>query len=448
MMLLSEAARALGANWVGEDVFFESVGTDSRVIEKNQLFVALKGENFDGHAYAEQAIAQGAVAVMLSKSANINGLTALVVEDTLQALGALAAYWRSKFALPVVAITGSNGKTTVKEMVAAILRAEAGKEESVLATIGNLNNHIGLPMTLLKLREHHRYAVVEMGMNHRGEIRYLTHIGKPDVTVISNAGNAHLGELGSYEAIAEAKGEILEGLNPNGVAILNADDKFFPLWKSLANGKKMMSFGLQKTADIQAKYQLSATGSVMQVYTPRGEETIALSVPGLHNVMNALAAVATALALNVPLSNAKKGLENFQAAKGRLQVLQGKQGASVIDDTYNANPMSMKAAIDVLKTCHGKRILVLGDMGELGKDASTMHREIGEYAKNAGIDALFSLGELSAEITSAYGDGGKHYSTVEALIEELKNELQTNTTVLVKGSRFMAMERVVKQIVV
>jgi UDP-N-acetylmuramoyl-tripeptide--D-alanyl-D-alanine ligase len=363
-------------------------------------------------------------------------------------LGQLAAYWRDKFTVPVVAITGSNGKTTVKEMVAAILRTEAGKDDRVLATLGNLNNHIGLPLTLLKLREHHRYAVVEMGMNHRGEIRYLTKIGKPDVAVINNAGNAHLGELGSYEAIAEAKGEILEGLGAAGVAILNADDRFFSFWETLVNGKKIIKFGLQSPADVAASYQLQTAGSALELDTPQGKVSIHLPVPGLHNVMNALAAIAAVLALNVPLANVKVGLENFHSAKGRLQVLQGLQGATVIDDTYNANPASMKAAIDVLQACAGKRILVLGDMGELGEDAPAMHKEVGEYAKHAGIDALYSLGDVSVEMSKAYGSGAKHYETLETLVDDLKKLLQANTTVLVKGSRFMAMERVVKAIVV
>lgn len=445
MMRLSEAAKALGATMVGEDVLFTSVGTDSRAIQKNQLFVALKGEKFDGHAYAAQALAEGAAAVMVNQSANVSGLSsALVVDDTYQALGQLAAYWRSKFSVPVVAITGSNGKTTVKEMVAAILRVGL-TADAVLATTGNLNNHIGLPLTLLKLRETHRYAVVEMGMNHRGEIRYLTHIAKPSVVVINNAGNAHLGELGSYQAIAEAKGEIIEGLSADGTAILNVDDQFFTLWKKLAQGKKMVSFGLQKNADVQASYQLNPANSEVAIRTGKGEVSVNLAVPGLHNAMNALAATATALALDVPLSNVKSGLENFHPAKGRLQVFAGIQGTQVIDDTYNANPMSMKAAIDVLKGCVGQRILVLGDMGELGGDAPAMHREVGEYAKNAGIEMLYSLGDLSAEISKAYG-GGKHYTALENLLEDLKKNLQANTTVLVKGSRFMAMERVVKAI--
>ncbi len=448
MMCLSEAAKALGSTWVGEDVLFTAVGTDSRSVEKSQLFVALKGEKFDGHAYAAQALAQGAAAVMVNQSANLSGLTALVVEDTYQALGQLAAFWRGKFSVPVIAITGSNGKTTVKEMVAAILRAEAGQCERVLATVGNLNNHIGLPLTLLKLREHHDYAVVEMGMNHRGEIRYLTQIGKPDVVVINNAGNAHLGELGSYEAIAEAKGEIIEGLADHGIAVLNADDRFFDYWKNLAQGKKMFSFGLQTGADVCAAFQLKADGSDITIKTEQGDVDVSLAVPGEHNVMNALAATAATLALDVPLSQIKVGLENFHGAKGRLQVVQGAQGARVIDDTYNANPMSMKAAIDVLRSVTGRHILVLGDMGELGSDAEQMHREIGAYAKNVGIEMLYTLGEMSAQISAAFGQGAKHFQEVGLLVEDLKKNMVENATVLVKGSRFMAMERVVKAITV
>jgi len=446
MMLLSEAAKAINAELIGADAMLTSVNTDSRQVTAGQLFVALKGENFDGHDYAQQAIEQGAAAVLVSHPV-AGAEPALVVADTYQALGELAAYWRSKFTLPVVAITGSNGKTTVKEMLASILRAAAGSADAVLATQGNLNNHIGLPLTLLKLNAQHRYAVIEMGMNHTGEIRYLTNIAKPTVALINNAGNAHLGELGSFEAIANAKAEIFEGLADDGVAVINADDVFAPLWIGLNAQRKIISFGLKNKADVTATYQLEAAASVLEITTPLGLLNVHLPTPGAHNVMNALAATAAAIGMDVPLSAIALGLEGYAGVKGRLQHLAGQQGALVIDDSYNASPMSMKAAIDVLVARQGKKLLVLGDMGELGDDAAEMHAEIGRYAKSAGVDALFTLGELSAEMSREFGTGAQHYATPQALTADLLAQMNVDSTVLVKGSRFMAMERIVREIV-
>lgn len=445
MMLFSEAANAVQAKLIGKDATFSSVGTDSRSVSKGQLFVALKGDNFDGHDFAAQAIAQGAAAVLVSYQES--GVEpALVVNDTCLALGELAAYWRSKFDIPVAAITGSNGKTTVKEMLASILRAASNHPEQVLATAGNLNNHIGLPLTLLKLTNQHRYAVIEMGMNHTGEISYLTKIGKPTVAVINNAGSAHIGELGSFEAIAKAKGEIFEGLASNGTAVINVDDAFAAVWLELASNHKIITFGLVNKADVSATYQLQASMSKLEIHTPQGLVSVQLPTPGKHNVMNALAATAAALSIGVPLNMVAAGLENYAGVKGRLQPLFGLNGALVIDDTYNANPMSMKVAIDVLVAKSGKKLLVLGDMGELGENAAELHEEIGRYAKAAGVDALFTLGSLSMEMASAFGAGANHYETPQALTTDLITQMTPDTNVLVKGSRFMAMERVVNQI--
>lgn len=447
MMLLSEAANAVQARLFGKDATFSSVGTDSRSVSKGQLFVALKGDNFDGHDFAAQAIAQGAAAVLVSHQES--GVEpAIVVNDTCLALGELAAYWRSKFDIPVVAITGSNGKTTVKEMLASILRAASNHPEQVLATAGNLNNHIGLPLTLLKLANQHRYAVIEMGMNHTGEISYLTKMGKPTVAVINNAGSAHIGELGSFEAIAKAKGEIFEGLASNGTAVINADDAFAAVWIALAGNHKIITFGLENKADVSATYQLQASMSKLEIHTPQGLMSMQLPTPGKHNVMNALAATAAALSMGVPLNMVAAGLDCYAGVKGRLQPLIGLNGALVIDDTYNANPMSMKVAIDVLVAKSGKKLLVLGDMGELGENAAELHEEIGRYAKAAGVDALFTLGTLSVEMASAFGAGANHYETPQALTTDLITQMTPDTNVLVKGSRFMAMERVVNQIVV
>ncbi|HLD09292.1 MAG TPA: Mur ligase family protein, partial [Methylophilaceae bacterium] len=291
------------------------------------------------------------------------------------------------------------------------------------------------------------YAAVEMGMNHAGEIRYLTTIGRPTVALINNATLAHLGGLGSVEAIAKAKGEIFEGLAADGIAIINADDTFAPLWKKLAAPHQIMTFGLDNAADVSAAYQLKADGSDMQINTPQGMATTYLPVPGLHNVRNALAATATALAMGVSLAAVAKGLSSFGGVQGRLQYKTGINGALVIDDTYNANPASTKAAIDVLAARTGEKLLVLGDMGELGADAAKMHAEIGSYSKAAGIKALYALGDLSRETVKVFGKDAQHYASPEALAHDLVQSMKTGVTVLVKGSRFMQMERVVELIV-
>jgi UDP-N-acetylmuramoyl-tripeptide--D-alanyl-D-alanine ligase len=445
MMRISEAAAALNVPFLGEDAVFTSVGADSRKITAGQLFVALKGEHFDGHNFAATAIQQGAAAVLVSESVK-DASPAILVDDTYLALGQLAAYWRNKFHMPIAGITGSSGKTTVKEMLASILR-DAATPEGVLATQGNLNNHIGLPMTLLKLNSQHRFAVIEMGMNHSGEIAYLTKLTKPDVALINNAGSAHIGELGSLEAIAKAKGEIFEGLSDDGVAVINADDRFATLWKNLIGNRKTLTFGLENPADVTADYILEADNSLLDLRTPQGKCKLTLPAPGLHNVMNALAASSAALAMGVSLQNIATGLQNYTGVKGRLQVLKGLHDSTVIDDTYNANPSSMKAAIDVLSAKPGKKILVLGDMGELGDDAPALHAEIGAYAKSAAIDTLLTLGNNSAQMAQKFGDGAQHYATLDALVADLISAMQAGSTVLVKGSRFMAMERVVKEIV-
>ncbi len=444
MMRLSEAALATQGQLIGPDVVFCCVGTDSRSIKKGQLFVALKGENFDGHEYAAQSLEQGASSVLVSKASNVS--PALVVKDTRLALGDLAAYWRAKFEIPVVAITGSNGKTTVKEMLAAILKVAAGNDESVLATQGNLNNDIGLPMTMLNLDKQHRYAVLEMGMNHTGELSYLTGLAKPSIALVNNAGTAHIGELGSLEAIANAKGEIFEGLVDGGTAVINADDVFAGLWKSLASNHHQVTFGLKAKADVTARYELHEASSAVELITPKGTANFSLPAPGVHNVSNALAAASAALALNVSLEKIATGLSQFAGVKGRLQVKEGFAGAKVIDDTYNANPMSMKAAIDVLKASAGERVFVMGDMAELGADAASMHAEIGAYAKTAGIEKFFALGALTKNAVIAFGENAAHFETLDTLVESLKSMMNAQATLLVKGSRSMRMERVVDAI--
>ncbi len=446
MMHLSEAAIATKGQVIGQDVLFTCVTNDSRGNNPGQLFVAMKGERVDGHDYALSAIENGAAAAMVSHE--VDGLaSALLVKNTRLALGDLAAHWRGKFNIPLAAITGSNGKTTVKEMLASILRVAAGDDDQVLATVGNLNNDIGLPLTLLKLRKQHRYAVAEMGMNHFGEIRYLTRVGRPTVALVNNATTAHLGGLGSVEGIAKAKGEIFEGLSADGVAVINADDEFAPLWRALAADHRILTFGLHQAADVSASFTLNAESSDMQISTPLGAASVKLPVAGKHNVSNALAAIAVAIAMGASLQQIVAGLESFAGVKGRLQRKRGIKGAVVIDDTYNANPASMRAAIDVLTARQGEKLLVLGDMGELGNDAAAMHAEIGAYAKKAGVNALYVLGELSHEMAKAFGLGAQHFETPDALVWSLASRMNDFSTVLVKGSRFMQMERVVNLIV-
>ncbi|HSN39468.1 MAG TPA: UDP-N-acetylmuramoyl-tripeptide--D-alanyl-D-alanine ligase [Burkholderiales bacterium] len=448
MMGIAEAARALDAGIHGGDVTFDAVNTDSRAIKRGDLFVALKGERFDGHRFVPQAAAAGAAAAMvetpeLGMPASETGLPLIVVKDTRLALGRLGAYWRGKFSMPVVALTGSSGKTTVKEMLAAILRA-AGTDSAVLATRGNLNNDIGMPLMLLELRSGHRYAVIEMGMNHAGEIRYLTRLAAPDVALVNNAGHAHIEYLGSEEAIARAKGEIFEGLGDDGVAVINADERFAGVWRGLAAGRKVIEFGIEKPAAVTATYRLGFLESEIVVKTPHGEAAAMLNAAGLHNVKNALAASAVAVALDVEPPAIAAGLARFAGVKGRLQKKACLRGATLIDDTYNANPESMRAAVAVLARAPGSKLLVLGDMGELGPDAPALHAEIGQLAREAGIERLFTLGDLSARATQAFGGNARHFSRIEDLLAEIENLLAPGVTILVKGSRFMQMERVVR----
>lgn len=446
MMLLSDIAKAVGGQLVGADVLCESVGSDSRNIVKSQLFVAIEGENFDGNSFAVEAIKQGSAAALVS-DAHTKAKPAVLVKDTRLALGALAKFWRDKFKLPLVAITGSNGKTTVKEMLTAILNhatdMSTSASRSVLATQGNLNNDIGMPMTLLKLNAQHKFAVIEMGMNHLGEIDYLTRIAQPDVAVINNAGTAHIGELGSRENIAKAKGEIFAGLSDDGIAVINNDDRFADYWKSLNKNRKILTFGLDSNADVTAAYEEVAGVSQVQLSTPSGSIGFKLDMLGKHNISNALAASACAVALGIANADIARALRRFGGVKGRLQRKAGVNGAQLIDDTYNANPDSMKAAIDVLAQQAGKQIFVMGDMAELGVESVQMHAEIGAYAKQKGIDVLLALGENSVHAVQAFGANAIHYASLQALLDAASGLMKKDTTVLVKGSRFMQMERVV-----
>jgi len=446
MMTLAQAAQALGGRMQGADVRFNAVSTDTRSIAQGDLFIALKGEKFDGAKFVAQAAEAGAVAALVNEGSDIGqaACPVLFVPDTRIALGKLAAHWRARFDIPLAAITGSNGKTTVKEMLAAILGKHTGSNEAVLATRGNFNNDIGMPLTLLRERDEHRYAVIEMGMNHPGEIDYLTRLARPDVALINNASGAHLQGLGTVEGVARAKGEIFAGLKEEGIAVINADDAHADLWRKLAGAHRLLDFGLDHAAQVRGDWQAQGYGGALQVRTPAGEARIVLQVPGEHNARNALAATALALAMQVPLQAVVEGLEGFGGVAGRLQRKAAVHGATLIDDTYNANPASMHAALEVLAQAKGKRIFVLGDMGELGEGAAQFHREIGIAARELGIEQMLALGEQSAGAVQEFGPGARHFAAVEELCAAVEKELDATTTVLVKGSRFMKMERVVQ----
>lgn len=444
MMRLSEAASMLGVAFSGTDASVLRVSTDSRSIQPGDLFIALRGDKFDGGAYAAQALQKGAVGVVLDATQAPEIETAIRVDDTRLALGRLASAWRARFNIPVVAITGSNGKTTVKEMLAAILRTETRSDDAVLHTEGNLNNDIGLPLMLLRLRKTHQYAVLEMGMNHAGEIDYLTRLAKPNIAVINNALTAHIGYLGSVEAIARAKGEIFAGLSVSGIAVFNADDDHANLWREANANRSVIDFGIKQPAVIRGAYEPTAFGSKLNLVMPDARFDVELQVPGEHNVMNALAAAATAFALDISHRSMAIALSAFTGVKGRMQKKPALHGSTFIDDTYNANPDSVKAALTVLAQQSGKKVLVLGDMGELGDDAAAMHAQIGLAARESGVNRLLALGDLSRETVGAFGAGGMHFERIQELLAELENELAPDTVVLVKGSRFMQMERVVQ----
>jgi len=438
MMDLGETARAVAGAAHGH-ARYAGVTTDSRAVNAGDLFVALRGERFDGNEYVEEAFRRGAAAALTSRHiAPGTPLPQVVVADTRIALGRLAAHWRARFALPLVALTGSNGKTTVKEMISAVLAAHVGTRAGVLATEGNLNNDIGMPLTLLKLREAHRFAVIEMGMNHAGEIDYLTRIARPSIALVNNAQRAHVGILGSVEAIARAKGEIYAGLAPSGIALVNQDDAFSAYWKGLNARRPTITFGLGEGATVRAV----PSGPGITVTTPLGPFTVALQVRGEHNVRNALAACAAAVALEIPVEAMRSGLAAFGGVAGRQQRRRGPGGSLVIDDSYNANPESMKAAAQVLAEERGRKVLVMGDMGELGADAAAMHAEVGSFARAAGIDALMALGEASRHAVQAFGQGALHFDDVEALTRAARREAAAGAAILVKGSRFMRMERI------
>lgn len=443
-MTLARAAEILHVN-ATKDATFTGISIDTRTLEAGNLYAAIKGERVDGHDFVAKAKELGASCALVTRHVSVD-IPQLLVSDMTKALGLLGATWREEFDLPCIAVTGSNGKTTTKNMLASILTAACNNDEShVLATKGTLNNHYGLPLTLARLGKKHRYAAIEMGMNHFGEISYLTRLAKPNVAIITNAAAAHLEGVGSLEGVAKAKCEIFEGLPDHGVAILNRDDHFYDYWRERTEKFKHISFGMSEKADVRATIQATTdTHQSIHVDTPAGDITINLPLLGKHNVLNALAATAATLAVSIDLDAIKHGLENMASVPGRLSIRTLENGVKIIDDTYNANPYSLKAAVDTLANFSGKKILVLGDMGELGTKAQEMHANAGKEIRTAGIDYLFTYGQLSASASQAFGEGAYHFNEQEKLIDALKPFLKNTTTILVKGSRSMKMENVLQ----
>ncbi|KMQ81009.1 UDP-N-acetylmuramoylalanyl-D-glutamyl-2,6- diaminopimelate--D-alanyl-D-alanine ligase [Candidatus Burkholderia pumila] len=454
MFTLREATALIpGGTFIGdENIAIERIVTDSRGIQAGDLFVAVKGDRFDAHDFLDQVAKSGAAAALVSRdlsNANAWPLPVIKVKDTRTGLGALAHGWRARFKMPLVAVTGSNGKTTVKEMIASIFAAAVG-EVSRLATAGNFNNDIGLPLTLFRLDAKHQLAVVELGMNHPGETEVLGKIAAPTVSVVNNAQREHQEFMATVEAVALEHASVIHALGENGTAVFSADDHYASIWRVAATGNPIIDFALTDDAS-KAAVTGTLKGKTVHMRTPQGEVDIALNVLGEHNARNALAATSAAFAAGVSLDAIKRGLEAFQPVKGRLQVKRALDGATLIDDTYNSNPDSMRAAIDVLASQASPRVLIMGDMGEVGEEGPAFHREVGAYAAERGIDAMFALGAVSVDSVNAFNaktskETAQHFDDVSALVDALslyQAGYGNAATYLAKGSRFMKMERVV-----
>ncbi len=445
MMRLAQVAQWCGGQLLGDaQTQVLRVHSDTRSLQPGDLFVALKGERYDANDYLTQAKANGAAAALAHHGLEQAGLPGVQVGDTKLALGQLAAAWRAQFDLPLVAVTGSNGKTTVTQMVASILRVAAG--DAAFATQGNLNNDIGVPLTLLRLDKAHRLAVVELGMNHPGEIAYLANIVKPTIALVNNAQREHQEFMHTVEAVARENGAVIESLGAGGVAVFPADDVYSPIWRELAGQRRVLSFASSGSADLTASAQWQGDAWAVRAATPQGSLDFQLHVAGRHNVKNALAAAACGMAAGVPLDAIAQGLQNFEPVKGRSRALQlriGDKTITVVDDSYNANPDSVRAAIDVLAELPGPQLLVLGDMGEVGTQGPQFHAEVGAYAKTRGISTLFTAGDLAQHSAAAFGEK-RHFPSVESMLDAIKIEASGFACILVKGSRFMKMERVIE----
>jgi UDP-N-acetylmuramoyl-tripeptide--D-alanyl-D-alanine ligase len=447
--MLLDAAQAAGGVLSGENLAFAAVSTDSRTLSAGALFVALRGPNFDGRDFVAAAAARGAVAALVDEAVPLP-LPQIVVPDTLRALQQLGQAWRETFALPVVGVAGSNGKTTVKEMTAAIL-SQSGP---CLATQGNLNNHIGVPLTLMRLESMHRSAVIEMGANRIGDVAELVPLARPTVGLITNAGAEHLEGFGDLDGVAKGEGEMLACLDSGATAIINADDAYADYWHGVARAKQVLTFGTRSGTDGRLP-DFTALGQVQTIeqggfvtrfrlLCPLGERAILLHAGGGHNIVNALAAAAAASAAGASLEDIGAGLEDFRAVAGRLQLKAGARGSWIIDDSYNANPSSVRAGLEVLRALSGRTWLVLADMAELGDHAQGSHAEIGDFARACGVEHLFATGTESAHAVASFGPGGEWFADAEALIARVLPLLTAGVTVLVKGSRVNRLERVVR----
>lgn len=449
---LSHYAAAMGGVLHGDDASFTGVSTDSRSLVAGELFVALSGPNFDGHEFVAAAVGRGAVAAVVSRQVRAD-VPQIVVGDTLRALQDAAAAWRLQFPIPVVAVAGSNGKTTTKEMIAAILSGHG----TCLATRGTLNNHIGVPLTLLRLDRQHATAVIEIGANHPGEVAALVPLVQPTVGVVTNAGAEHLEGFGTLEGVARAEGELFAGLHAGATAVINVDDAYAPLWRSMSAASREVTFGAAPGADFRVAGDVRATGPAgsvqeFELVTPTGRATVRLALAGRHNVQNALGAAAAAHAVGndiagIDVAAIAAGLGRMQPVRGRLEVKLAASGARVIDDSYNANPSSLSAGLDVLAAQAGERWLVLGDMAELGEAASDAHRAAGRAARGAGVSRLFAVGPLAAAAAREFGAGAEWFDDSAALATRVAPLLDGDVTVLVKGSRVNRLERVVAALV-
>ena len=439
---LSEVAAAAGGTLTGADREFGRVTQDSRSLKAGDLFVAIPGERFDGHEFLSQAEKQGAAGALVQRAVK-SALPQVLVKDSRRGLGRYAAAWRRQFTLPLVGVTGSSGKTTLKEMVASILRQQG----TTLATRGNMNNDIGMPLTLLELDASCRHAVIEMGTNHPGEIGYLAELAAPTVSVITNAGPAHLEFLKDVAGVAKEKGALYTHLTPDGTAVINADDAYAGLWKEMAGKRRVVTFGFSEHADfhpLPGVLEPSDGHWKFHLKSPQGEMDIAVSLPGRHNVANALAAAAASIAAGAGLDEVRAGLAQAPTTAGRLIVGEGLNGCRLIDDTYNANPLSLLAAAEFAVSLGGRAWLVLGDMGELGSSAERLHAESGARLRALGIERLYAFGPMSRHAAEAFGAGARWFEDLNALIRALHAEAGREVTLLVKGSRSMRMERVVE----
>lgn len=445
-MTLTELASAVNGKLMGQDTLFTGVSIDGRTINTGDLYVAIKGERFDGHNFIEQASRAGATACLVEQPVSVN-IASVKVDRTRLALGLLAKYWRQRFDFPIVAVTGSNGKTTVKELTTAVL----SQQYHTLATRGNLNNELGVPLTLLKITAEHQAAVIEMGANHPGEISYLSRLTQPTIGIVTNAGSAHLEGFGDLQGVANAKGELFTSLADDGVAIINADDTFYPDWKTMSGSKKTISFGLSQTANVRAtriKTTQSAQGAGSSFLLEYSGQTQVVNLPltGQHNIVNALAASAAGIAAGLSLKAIADGLAGASPVSGRLQILSGCNQSIVVNDSYNANPSSFEAALQTIQGMGDERWCVLADFGELGEHSEDFHKQLARHARHYGIKRLFATGALTRLTVDEFGEGATFYDTQDALVLALKKQVHEGVVVLIKGSRAQKLENIVGMI--